>query len=90
MSNEATQHGEKPLLIKTNTCPACRAAVALLDGAGVDYDVITDTDEDYSEITEAYGVRHVPTLILRSVAGWKALSGTDAIRDHIKAEAVHS
>ncbi len=84
MSTEAIKQEEKPLLIKTNTCPACRTAVAVLDGAGIEYDILTDSDEGYADATEVYGVRHVPTLILRSVAGWKALAGTDAIRDFVK------
>ncbi len=84
MSIETTKHEEKPLLIKTNTCPACRAAVAILDGAGIEYEVLTDSDEGYADATEMYGVRHVPTLILRSVAGWRAMTGTDAIRDFAK------
>ncbi len=83
MSNE-TRMEERPLLIKSETCPACRAASVLLDKAGVDYDIMSDADTAYGETVERYGVRHVPTLILRSVAGWKALSGTDAIKEYIQ------
>ncbi len=85
MVNESNTHGaEKPLLIKTNTCPACRTATAALDGAGVDYDIITDSDAGYNAAVERYGVRHVPTLILRTEAGWQSLTGTDAIRTYIR------
>ncbi len=73
----------KPLLIKTSTCPACRAAVALLDGAGIHYDTLL-ADEDPSA-ADRYGVRHVPTLIIhRESDRWDALTGVDAIRDHIR------
>ncbi len=87
MSTATNRNEEKPLLIKTNTCPACRTAVTMLDRAGVDYEVLTNTDDGYAAATEAYQVRHVPTLILRSAAGWRALTGTDAIRNFVQNQA---
>ncbi len=85
MSIEATGYGEKPLLIKRETCPACRMAVTMLDRAGYDYRVLSDTDPDYEAAVSRYGIHHVPTLILRPEGEWETLSGTEAIRGHLKA-----
>ncbi len=71
----------RPLLIKKQTCPACRAAVSILDKAGVDYTVVSDVDTDYDMTVAQYGVHHVPTLILNPCGEWRALHGTDEIRD---------
>ncbi len=82
----ADRNGENRLLIKTETCPACRAASALLDRAGLAYAVLSDVDAAYGKAVEQYGVRHVPTLILRPEGRWEALVGTEAIRDYIRTQ----
>ncbi len=83
MSTAHTPHETTPLLIKSNTCPACRTATHLLERAEIPYDVLSDSDEGYGEAVSRYGVRHVPTLILHPTGAWEALVGTDAIRDYI-------
>ncbi len=83
MSHASHGSEERPLLIKTQACPACRTAVALLDRAGVAYDTVTDTDAGYDEAVRRYGVRHVPTLVLHPTGGWTAMTGTEAIREYI-------
>ncbi len=84
MSSDLLAGGEKPLLIKTNTCPACRTAVALLDSVDLAYTVVTDSDPGYEDTVNRYGVRHVPTLVLHPEGNWRTLVGTEAIRGFIK------
>ncbi len=83
MSIAHTPDEKAPLLIKSGTCPACRTAAFLLDRARIPYDVLSDTDEGYGEAVSRYGIRHVPTLILRPTGAWEALVGAEAIRDYI-------
>ena len=84
MESHTTTGNDTPLLIKTNTCPACRTAVALLDQSNLTYHVITDTDSGYETAVSRYGVRHVPTLILHPQGTWEALVGADAIRGYLR------
>ena len=86
MSTETKSQEGRPLLIKTQTCPACRTAVTMLDRAGVDYRVMRDLDTDYDMTVARYGVRHVPTLILDPDGAWHALRGTEEIRDFLRGE----
>ncbi len=79
---------EKPLLIKSETCPACRTATALLDSVGFAYTTLSNTDPAYDETVRRYGVRHVPTLILHpeghSEEARQPLVGIEAIRGYVK------
>ena len=50
------------LLFKTPTCPNCKAAGALLDKAGVAYKSLNANEQ--KELTQKYGVRQAPTLVL--------------------------
>ncbi|MBQ7534418.1 MAG: ribonucleoside triphosphate reductase, partial [Stomatobaculum sp.] len=50
------------LLFKTSSCPNCKAAVSMLDKAGIDYTEILA--EDAEALVEKYSVRTAPTLIL--------------------------
>ncbi len=86
MSSVSSMGEGKPLLIKTQTCPACRAAVALLDRAGIDYDTLNDTDADYADAVEHYGVRHVPTLVVHPQGRWTSMVGTEAIKEYIRSD----
>lgn len=86
MSTEKKFREDRPLLIKTRTCPACRTAVSVLDEAGMDYQVMDDVDTDYDMAIARYGVRHVPTLILNPNGEWRALRGMDEIRDFMRGE----
>ena len=49
-------------LFATRTCPNCKMAAMFLDRAGVKYEKIY-ADES-PELTEKYGVRQAPTLIV--------------------------
>ena len=50
------------LLFKTPTCPNCKAAIAMLDKAGVNYTTLNANEE--RELVEKYGVKQAPTLVL--------------------------
>ena len=54
--------GMKVLLFKTPTCPNCKAAGALLDRAGVQYDALNANEE--KDLVSEYGVKQAPTLVL--------------------------
>lgn len=84
MLSQSKNREERPLLIKTQTCPACRTAIAMLDSAGVDCRVVCDGDADYDTVIARYGIRHVPTLILNPDGEWRALRGTEEIRDFLR------
>ena len=84
MSTETKGREGRPLLIKTQACPACRTAVTMLDRAGVDYCVVSDLDADYDVTVARYGVRHVPTLVIDPDGAWHALRGTEEIRDFLR------
>ena len=49
------------LLFKTPTCPNCKAAMALLDRAGIPYTAV-DANEA-KDLVERYSVRQAPTLV---------------------------
>lgn len=74
---------ERPLLIKTATCPACRTATMLLDRAGIAYTTLMA--DEAPDAARRYDVRQVPALILPHSDGThEALIGTDAIQVYIK------
>jgi len=50
------------ILFKTPTCPNCKAAMALLDRAGIQYTALNANEE--KELVEKYGVKQAPTLVL--------------------------
>ena len=50
------------LLFKTPTCPKCKAAMALLDKAGVSYTALNANEE--KELVERFGIRQAPTLVI--------------------------
>ena len=52
----------KALLFKTPTCPNCKAAMALLDRAGVSYEALNANEE--KRLVEQYGIRQAPTLVV--------------------------
>ncbi|MDO4562646.1 MAG: ribonucleoside triphosphate reductase [Clostridia bacterium] len=49
-------------LFTTKTCPNCRIAKSALDGNGISYTII-DAEEN-SALTQTYGVRQAPTLVV--------------------------
>ena len=51
-------------LFTTKTCPNCKAAKAILDRAGIKYDIVDAEDEP--ELALRYGVMQVPALVVVS------------------------
>ncbi len=54
---------ERTLLFTTATCPNCAQAKALLDQAGVSYEVVL-AGPDTEELVDRYAIRQAPTLVL--------------------------
>ena len=55
------------LLFKTPTCPNCKAAMALLDRAGISYQALNANEE--KELVAKYDVKQAPTLVLLGGGG---------------------
>jgi len=68
----------KVLLFTTPTCPNCKAAKALLDKAGVGYDVLNANEE--AALVEQYGVRQAPTLVVVNGAAFEKYRGVSDIK----------
>ncbi len=66
------------LLFKTPTCPNCKAAMALLDRAGIHYTALNANEE--KELVERYGVRQAPTLVLVGKDGFEKFRGVSDIK----------
>ncbi len=52
------------VLFTTKTCPNCKVAASLLDKAGIKYEKLYV--EENKELAEAYGLKQVPTLIVKN------------------------
>ena len=72
------------LLFKTPTCPNCKAAGALLDKAGVQYDALNANEE--KDLVSAYGVKQAPTLVLVTKDGTRKISNASAIKKFVNEE----
>ena len=70
--------GSTILLFKTPTCPNCKAAGALLDRAGVDYEPLNANEE--KELVGRYGVKQAPTLVLIDNDGFVKFKGVSEIK----------
>jgi ribonucleoside-triphosphate reductase len=70
--------GAEAILFKSPTCPNCKAAMALLDRAGVKYAAVNAADA--RALTEKYGVRQAPTLVVRIGDGFEKFRGVSDIK----------
>ncbi|MER2143556.1 MAG: anaerobic ribonucleoside-triphosphate reductase, partial [Eubacteriales bacterium] len=70
--------GAEAILFKSPTCPNCKAAMALLDKAGVKYAAVNATDA--RELTAKYGVKQAPTLVVRTGEGFEKYRGVSDIK----------
>jgi len=70
--------GAGAILFKSPTCPNCKAAMALLDRAGVDYAAVNAADA--RELTAKYGVKQAPTLVVRTPEGFEKYRGVSDIK----------
>ncbi|NLD83983.1 MAG: ribonucleoside triphosphate reductase, partial [Clostridiales bacterium] len=66
------------LLFKTPTCPNCKAAMALLDKAGIAYQALNANEE--KELVEKYEVKQAPTLVLVGDNGYEKFRGVSDIK----------
>ena len=66
------------ILFKTPTCPNCKAAMALLDRAGVKYTALNANEE--KELVEKFGVKQAPTLVLVHDDGFEKFRGVSDIK----------
>ncbi|MGI6264653.1 MAG: ribonucleoside triphosphate reductase [Acutalibacteraceae bacterium] len=66
------------LLFKTPTCPNCKAAMALLDRAGVAYETVNANEA--ADLVEKYGIKQAPTLVLIGDDGFEKYRGVSDIK----------
>ncbi|MBQ7160540.1 MAG: ribonucleoside triphosphate reductase [Clostridia bacterium] len=70
------------ILFATKTCPNCKIAKALLQKAGIEYTVV-DAEEDVA-MTEKYGVRQAPTLIVTDGENFNKITNVSNIKKFIE------
>ena len=70
--------GAEAILFKSPTCPNCKAAMALLDRAGVRYAAVNAADA--RELTAKYGVKQAPTLVVPTNDGFEKYRGVSDIK----------
>ncbi len=66
------------ILFKSPTCPNCKAAMALLDRAGVHYETVNAADA--RDLTAQYGIKQAPTLVLRHGDSFEKYRGVSDIK----------
>ena len=71
-------NGEETILFKSPTCPNCKAAMALLDRAGIHYATVNAADA--RELTSRFGVKQAPTLVLRHGDSFEKYRGVSDIK----------
>ncbi|MBO5955823.1 MAG: ribonucleoside triphosphate reductase [Clostridia bacterium] len=72
----------KIMLFTTKTCSNCSAAKAVLEKSGIGYTIV-DAEENVG-LTETYGVRQAPTLIVKNGAACEQFAGVSEIRKFIE------
>ncbi len=78
VKTEAKVAADDILLFKTPTCPNCKAAMALLDRAGVSYRAVNANEE--KDLVSAYDVKQAPTLVVRHGSTYDKLRGVSDIK----------
>ena len=74
----AAPTGDEPILFKSPTCPNCKAAMALLDRAGIRYATVNAADA--RDLTAQYGVKQAPTLVLPHGDSFEKYRGVSDIK----------
>ena len=69
------------ILFKTATCPNCKAAAALLEKAGIEYQAL-NADEN-AELVAKYGIKQAPTLIVMNGDEFEKYRGVSDIKGYI-------
>ena len=75
---ESAESDQTVLLFKTPTCPNCKAAGALLDRAGVNYQSLNANEE--RDLVSRFGVKQAPTLVLVSGEEFEKYRGVSDIK----------
>ena len=71
------------LLFKTPTCPNCKAAVAMLDKAGISYESLNAEEEE--DLVRKYNIKQAPTLVIVDGDEFEKHKGVSNIKGWIKA-----
>ena len=66
------------LLFKTPSCPNCKAAGAILDKAGVEYEPLNANEE--RELVKKFGIKQAPTLVLINGDSFEKYRGVSDIK----------
>ncbi|MBQ6165595.1 MAG: ribonucleoside triphosphate reductase [Clostridia bacterium] len=66
------------ILFKTPTCPNCKAAMALLDKAGIGYTAVNANEE--AELVAKFGIKQAPTLVIVSGDSFEKYRGVSDIK----------
>ena len=74
--------GKKNLLFVSPTCPNCKLAMALLDKAGFTYEKLIATEN--VELTNQYGVKQAPTLVLVDDENFEKYKGVSDIKGYLQ------
>ena len=69
------------LLFVSQTCPNCKLAMALLDKAGIGYTKLVATEN--LELTNHYGVKQAPTLVLPQGEDFLKFKGVSDIKGYL-------
>ena len=77
----ASEPEAQALLFTTATCPNCKLARAMLEGAGIPYREVLA--EEHPELTTRYGVRQAPTLVVPEGGQTQVLAGLGAIKGYV-------
>ena len=70
------------LLFTTKTCPNCKMAKMMLDKAGIKYTVIDA--EDQKDLTQKYGVKKAPTMLVANGQGYDRYENTSFIKKFVE------
>ena len=73
--------GKKNILFVSPTCPNCKLAMALLDKQGVAYEKMIATEN--VELTNHYGVKQAPTLVLVDGDNFEKIKGVSDIKGYL-------
>ncbi len=81
---EKTQTLNETLLFGTKTCPNCKMAKMLLEKAGMPYKWV-DAEENV-ELTNSYGVKKAPTLLVPEDGAIKVFENASNIKGYIESK----
>ena len=79
-----TPRVEELLLFTSPTCPNCRMAKMLLDNSGLKYHNLDAVEN--RELTEAYGIKQAPTLLVPDGDSYKVYENASLIKGYIESQ----